>query len=57
MGLPVRWTAAPANFSGAGAAHSTAPRLPSMPLPRRKARRADVPNYYHDVPLFMVVEK
>ena len=40
MGLPVRWTAASANSSGTGAAHSTALRLPSMPLPRRKARRA-----------------
>jgi hypothetical protein len=40
MGLPVRWTAAPANSSGIGPAHSTAVRLPSMPLPRRKAKRA-----------------
>ena len=37
-GLRVRWTAASANSSGTGAAHSTALRLPSMPLPRRKAR-------------------
>ena len=29
-----------ANSSGTGPAHSTALRLPSMPLPRRKARRA-----------------
>ena len=39
-GLPVRWTAAPANSSATGPAHSTAVRLPSMPWRRRKAWRA-----------------
>ena len=38
---PVRGlTAAPANSSGTGPAILTALRLPSMPWPRRKARRA-----------------
>src|SRR5271155_2383672 len=40
MGLSVRWTPAPANSSGTGPGHSTTLRLPSMPWPRRKARRA-----------------
>src|ERR1700722_11431068 len=40
MGLSVHWTAAAANSSGTGPAHSTARKLPSMPWPHRKARRA-----------------
>src|ERR1700722_14423029 len=40
MGLPVHWTAAPANSSGTGPAPPTAVRLPSTPWRRRKAWRA-----------------
>jgi hypothetical protein len=54
MGLPVRWTAAPANSSGTGPAHSA---LDAMASPEGQAGAADVPNYYHDDPLFMFFEK
>src|ERR1700738_3632476 len=37
--------------------HSTQAALDDIASPKGQACPADVPNYYHDVPLFMVVEK
>jgi hypothetical protein len=40
-----------------GTFDSTQAALDAIASPEGQAGAADVPNYYHDVPLFMVVEK
>jgi hypothetical protein len=40
-----------------GTFDSTQAALDAIASPQGQAGAADVPNYYHDVPLFMVVEK
>ena len=40
-----------------GTFDSTQAALDAVASPEGQAGAADVPNYYHDVPLFMVVEK